>query len=92
MAEATGWIPATEALMRLRVGPQTLYAYVSRGRLQARPLPDDPRRSLYSEPDVDRLALSSRAVRRPAAVAASTISWGEPMLASASLGRRHAEG
>ena len=83
MAEETRWITAREAVTRLRVRPQTLYAYVSRGRVQARPSEDDPRRSLYSEPDVDRLALSSRAVRRPSAVAASAITWGEPMLSSA---------
>ena len=83
MSAETGWITAEEALTRLRVRPQTLYAYVSRGRIQARPAPDNPRRSVYSQPDVDRLALSSRAVRRPAAVAASAIAWGEPMLASA---------
>ncbi len=78
-----GWITAAEAQGRLRVRPQTLYSYVSRGRVQARPHPDDPRRSLYSEPDVERLALANRAVRRPAAVAASSIAWGEPMLSSA---------
>jgi citrate synthase len=74
---------AKAALEQLRVRPQTLYAYVSRGRIQVQPNPDDPRRSLYSAPDVERLARSSRAVRRPSAVAASTIAWGEPMLTSA---------
>ena len=29
------WLTAEEALSRLRVRPQTLYAYVSRGRLRA---------------------------------------------------------
>src|SRR5277367_2688165 len=39
------WLSAEEALMRLRVRPQTLYAYVSRGRLRAEPDPIEPRRS-----------------------------------------------
>ena len=83
VADGIGWLTAPQALARLQVRPQTLYAYVSRGRVQARPDPADPRRSLYSKPDVERLALSSRTVRRPSAVAASAIAWGEPMLASA---------
>jgi citrate synthase len=36
------WIGRGEALDRLRVKAQTLYAYVSRGRIAARP---DPERS-----------------------------------------------
>lgn len=57
------WIPRAEALDRLNVKPQTLYAYVSRGRIAARPDPDDPRRSLYAAADVDRL--SDRSIVRP---------------------------
>ena len=78
-----GWLTTHEALARLKVRPQTLYAYVSRGRVQTKPAADDPRRRLYSEPDVERLARSSRAARRPSAVAASSIAWGEPILRSA---------
>ena len=33
----TDWIAAEEALRRLKVRPQTLYAYVSRGRVRAEP-------------------------------------------------------
>ena len=33
------WIPAEEAQARLNVRPQTLYAYVSRGRVSVRPDP-----------------------------------------------------
>ena len=36
---------ADEARSRLGVRPQTLYAYVSRGRVQVRPDPHDPRRT-----------------------------------------------
>lgn len=78
-----GWIGAEEALAQLGVQPQTLYAYVSRTRIEARPDPSDPRRSLYNKADVERLAQRRRAGRKSEAVAASAISWGEPLLRSA---------
>ena len=83
MQRVTGWITAAEALERLKVRPQTLYAYVSRGRVQARSDPAHPQRSLYSEADIARLAQKRRVGRRPEDVAASAIAWGEPVLASA---------
>ena len=49
------WIPRAEVLTLLGVKTQTLYAYVSRGRITARPDPSDPRRSLYAAADVARL-------------------------------------
>lgn len=49
------WIAREEALTRLGVKTQTLYAYVSRGRIAARPDPADPRRSQYDAEDVARL-------------------------------------
>lgn len=49
------WIPRAEVLSLLGVKTQTLYAYVSRGRIAARPDPRDPRRSLYAAADVARL-------------------------------------
>ena len=49
------WIPRAEVLSQLGVKTQTLYAYVSRGRITARPDPSDPRRSLYAAADVARL-------------------------------------
>ena len=52
---ARDWIGRGEALERLGVKTQTLYAYVSRGRIAARPDPEDPRRSLYAAADVARL-------------------------------------
>jgi citrate synthase len=74
------WISATDALELLGTKPQTLYANVSRGRIAARPDPDDPRKSLYRQEDVERLA-GRRQGRRPAqTVAAETIAWGEPVL------------
>lgn len=82
MDEELGWLSSTEALASLKVRRQTLYAYVSRGRIQTKPDRDNPRRKLYSLPDVERLASMSRNLRRPSAVAASAIAWGEPVLSS----------
>ncbi|KCZ92430.1 citrate synthase family protein [Hyphomonas johnsonii] len=76
------WIHSAEAIRLLGVRPQTLYAYVSRGRLEARPDPDDPRRSLYSAEDVERLAASRSGPKRTAEIARATIAWGEPVLTS----------
>jgi len=50
------WISRTEALKRLDVKPQTLYAYVSRQRIAARSDPNHPRTSLYALDDVERLS------------------------------------
>ncbi len=77
------WISAEAALALLGTKPQTLYANVSRGRITAKPDPDDPRRSLYRQDDVERLAARQRG-RRPAhTVAAESIAWGEPVLETA---------
>ena len=54
--DAIRWIGRGEALARLGVKSQTLYAYVSRGRIAARPDPSDPRRSLYAVQDIARLS------------------------------------
>jgi len=79
----TRWLTAEEVTAQLSVSRQTLYAYVSRGRIGMTAAPDDPRRSLYDAADVRRLAERNRNGRSRRAVAASTISWGEPILVSA---------
>ena len=76
------WIVAEEARTRLGVRAQTLYAYVSRGRVQVRPDPSDSRRSLYRAADLAELSQRKARGRKVAEVAASAISWGEPVLAS----------
>ena len=77
------WLTAAEAQQRLGVQAQTLYAYVSRGRIEARPDADDPRKNLYRAQDVARLE-SRKARGRTAAVhAEEAIAWGEPVLTSA---------
>lgn len=77
------WIFAEEARERLGVRPQTLYAYVSRGRVSVRPDPTDPRRSLYRAADIAALSERKSRSRKISDVAAGAISWGEPVLASA---------
>ncbi|HWE99641.1 MAG TPA: citrate synthase [Caulobacteraceae bacterium] len=79
----TRWIEAAEAMAALGVRPQTLYAYVSRGRVRAEPHPQDPRRSRYAAADVAALATRRSRSRKRAAVAAEAMAWGEPVLASA---------
>ena len=76
------WLSAEEALSRLRVRPQTLYAYVSRGRVRAEPDPDEPRRSRYRLSDVTALAAKKARGRKAADVAVGAIAWGEPVLIS----------
>jgi citrate synthase len=76
------WIAAEEARAQLGVRPQTLYAYVSRGRVQVRPDPGDPRRSLYRAADIAALNQRKSRSRKVSEVAAGAISWGEPVLAS----------
>ena len=78
----TDWLSADEALTRLRVRPQTLYAYVSRGRVRAEPDPTAPRRSRYRASDVAALAERKARGRKAADVAGAAIEWGEPVLAS----------
>ena len=77
------WLEADQVLKRLGVRPQTLYAYVSRGRIEAAAHPHDPRRSLYRASDVAALAQKKARGRRAADVAAEAIAWGEPVLPSA---------
>src|SRR6185437_9506020 len=74
---------ASQALRTLGVRPQTLYANVSRKRIRAKADPKDPRRSLYHEDDVRRLARKRSGARKAQEVAAAAIEWGDPVLASA---------
>ena len=79
----TDWLTANEAMARLRLKPQTLYAYVSRGLIEARSDDEDSRRSLYRAADIAGLARRKSRGRRSAAIAEEAIAWGEPVLASA---------
>ena len=79
------WIPRTEVLERLGVKAQTLYAYVSRGRIAARPDPDDPRRSLYAAEDVERLLDRTAKAAKPGQTGGggATAARGEAVVESA---------
>lgn len=77
------WIDRAEALTRLSIKPQTLYAYVSRGRIEVRPHPSDPRASQYRGADVDALAQKKARGRKPRVIASSSLSWGEPSIETA---------
>lgn len=77
------WLTASEAMATLGVKPQTLYAYVSRRRVKAKPDPRDSRRSLYDAEDVRRLARQRAPGHRRVALAENAIAWGEPVLPSA---------
>ncbi|GLS34276.1 citrate synthase [Mesorhizobium albiziae] len=76
------WISRDEALTRLGVRPQTLYAYVSRGRIGMQPDPADPRRSLYRTDDIAQLITRRGRGRRASAIAESAMTWGEPAIAT----------
>jgi citrate synthase len=78
----TEWIDAAEAGRRLGVKPQTLYAYVSRGRIRAEADATDPRRGLYAASDIALLATRRARGRKASQVAADAIAWGEPVLQS----------
>jgi citrate synthase len=77
------WLTAEEAQRRLGVRAQTLYAYVSRGRIRVAADPADPRRSRYRASDVGALVERKARGRKAAEVAKGAIAWGEPVLASA---------
>ena len=71
-----------EASAALRVRQQTLYAYVSRGRIEVCPDPTDSRRSLYRAEDIATLQRKRDLGRARDSIAASTMSWGEPIIAT----------
>ncbi|CDX23531.1 Citrate synthase [Mesorhizobium sp. ORS 3324] len=77
------WLTREEALARLNVRPQTLYAYVSRGRIGMRPDEADPRRSQYRADDIAALATRRACGRSPQAIAESAFAWGEPAITTA---------
>ena len=71
------WLNRPDALRILGVKAQTLYAYVSRGLIEARRHPE-LRHSLYRSEDVTALARRQGRSRKPAAIAAGSMAWGEP--------------
>lgn len=80
MQKPSPWISGAEARAMLRVRPQTLYAYVSRGLIRARADEQNPQRSRYSAHDILGLVARKKRARRRRDIAAGAISWGEPVL------------
>lgn len=74
------WLEREAALLKLSVKAQTLYAYVSRGQVSAQAHPHDPRASLYSEADIDRLVKRRRRGRSRSEIASAAIAWGDPVM------------
>lgn len=76
------WLTASAAAELLDVKRTTLYAYASRGLVRSRPVAGSRERR-YAREDLARLAQKSAARAGHAAVAASALSWGEPVLDTA---------
>jgi citrate synthase len=85
------WISMDEACRLLGVRPQTVYAYVSRGKLEAMPDPADTRRSLYRAEDLAGLAKRKQAGRKHETLATNTMFGSEPSIPTAlcSFARGH---
>lgn len=77
------WITMDEACGLLKVRPQTVHAYVSRGKIGAAPDPQDSRRSLYRADDVNALAKRKQDGRKLETVAANTLFGAEPSIPTA---------
>ncbi len=77
------WISMDEVCGLLTVKPQTVYAYVSRGKLEVMPDPADTRRSLYRADDVAALARRKQAGRKHETLAANTLFGSEPSIPTA---------
>lgn len=72
-----------EVCNQLGVRPQTIYAYVSRGKLEVMPDPADTRRSLYRAEDVAGLAKRKQAGRKHETLATNTLFGAEPSIPTA---------
>jgi len=77
------WISMSDACAQLGVRPQTVYAYVSRGKLEVMPDPANPRRSLYRAEDVAGLAKRKEAGRKHETLATNTLFGAEPSIPTA---------
>ncbi len=77
------WISMDEACKRLGVRPQTVYAYVSRGKLEVMADPSDTRRSLYRAEDIATLSRRKQAGRKHETLATNTLFGAEPSIPTA---------
>jgi citrate synthase len=74
------WMTLEEARQALGVRAQTIYAYVSRGRIAVSPDPADSRRSLYRTEDVANLVRRKVSGRTRETLAATTLFGAEPSI------------
>lgn len=74
------WLTLDEAKRTLGVRAQTVYAYVSRGRIGVSPDPADSRRSLYRAEDVANLVRRKVSGRTRETLAATTLFGSEPSI------------
>ena len=86
---AREWVTTEEAAKLLGVKRETLYAYASRGLVRTAASGKGSRGRVYNRLDIDRLRARSQARSGHAAVAASALRWGEPVLETTigSIGR-----
>lgn len=77
------WISMDEVCSQLGVQPQTVYAYVSRKKIEVMPDAADSRRSLYRAEDVATLARRKQAGRKHETLAANTLFGAEPSIPTA---------
>ena len=77
------WMTLEEARRQLGVRPQTIYAYVSRGRIAVSADPEDSRRSLYRSEDVANLVRRKVSGRTRETLAATTLFGAEPSIPTA---------
>ena len=83
MLTMASWISMDEACRLLGVKPQTVYAYVSRGKLEVAPDPADARRSLYRADDIATLSRRKQAGRTHETLAANTLFGAMPSIPTA---------
>jgi citrate synthase len=74
------WISMDEACELLGVRQQTIYAYVSRGKLEVITDPHEARRSLYRKEDVLVLAKRKQAGRKHETLASNALFGAEPSI------------
>lgn len=70
---------AKEALTLLKIQPQTLYSYVSRGLVRSITQPG-LKDKLYLKEDLNRLLARSQARHGHGPLAAAAMNWGEPII------------
>ena len=74
---------AEEAVRRLGISRNTLYAYVSRGLIRSEPDSREKRTRRYHAQDVERLARRSEVHKAPESALRKATDWGAPLLDSA---------